>query len=109
MADRFALPGEDAEEMQLDVRVRIDEALDQPRRGAAHREAEFLVQFAVQRGARRLARLELAAGKLPVAGVDLAGRALRQQDLAVGADDDGGGDPRERRRHARVFSAAAPA
>ena len=37
--------------------------------------------------ARRLARLELAAGKLPVAGVRLARRTLREQHRAVGPQD----------------------
>ena len=36
--------------------------------------------------------LDLAAGKLPVAGVDLAVRALREQERAVGALDDRRGD-----------------
>ena len=42
--------------------------------------------------AGRLAGLDLAAGELPVAGVDLARRALREQERAVGPLDDRRGD-----------------
>src|SRR5204862_3472417 len=38
-----------------------------------------------ERALYRLAGLDLATGKLPVAGVDLAGRALREEEGAVGA------------------------
>ena len=81
--DRLAVPFEHAEEMELDVRVRIAEALHEPRRGAAHVDAELLGELAVERCARRLARLELAAGKFPVARVGFAGRPLREQHAAV--------------------------
>ena len=83
VADGLAVPLEHAEEMQLDVRVRIPIPLHEPRRRAAHREAELLGQFAVERVPRRLAGLELAAREFPVAGVRLAGRTLREQHVAV--------------------------
>jgi hypothetical protein len=112
VADRLALPREDAEEVELDVRVRIDEALDEPRRGAADGEPQLLVQLAVERRAGRLARFELAAGELPVARVGLARGALRQQHLPVGPQDDRGRDANDARAHPAPglrFSAAAPA
>ena len=83
MADGLADPVEDAEEMELDVRVRIDEALHEPRRRAPHPETQLLGELAVERVARRFAGLELAAGEFPVAGVGLAVRALRKQHLSV--------------------------
>ena len=85
MADGLAVPIEDAEEMELDVRMRIDEALDEPRRGAANGEAELFGELPGQRVARTFAGLELAARKLPVAGIRLARGTLCQQYLAVGA------------------------
>ena len=72
VADGLAVPIEDAEEMELDVRMRIDEALDEPRRRAANGEAQLLGELAVERVARRFAGLELAARELPVAGIGLA-------------------------------------
>ncbi len=92
VADGIAVPLEDAEEVKLDVGVRIDEPLHQPRRGAPDADAELLGELAFERVARRLARLELAAGKLPITGVRLPRRALREQHAAVGAHDDRGGD-----------------
>jgi hypothetical protein len=69
--DRLARPIEHAEKVQLDVRVRIAVALHEPRRGAAHVDAELLGELAVERVARRSRRLELAAGKFPVAAYAL--------------------------------------
>ena len=118
MADGLAGPREHAEEVELDVRVRIDEMLDHPRRGAQDGKAELLDQLARERGGRRFAGLELAARKFPVAGVGLARRALRQQDAARGVEDDGGGNAGQRgtasgrsRTHIghRARSARAPA
>jgi hypothetical protein len=62
----------------------------------AHGAAEFLLQFAMQRGFGAFSRLDLATGELPLAGQFLAGRTLRQQDAALfekdGADDGDGRD-----------------
>ncbi len=87
--------------------------------GAASRTAEtqLLGELAVEGRARRFAGLELAAGKFPVAGVRLAGGALRQQHAAVRALEDRGGDlaPRGLRSRAPALtryllrSPAAPA
>ena len=79
VARELALPGEHAEEMELDVRMRIDELLHEPRRRAAHGDAELLVQFARECRSRRFAGLELAARKLPVARVRLARGSLRER------------------------------
>ena len=95
---RLALPGCHTEEVQLDMRMRIDEPLDQPREGARYLDAQFLAEFAHQRGIERLARFDLAAGKLPVAGVDFAGRPLPEKNGAVVSRDDGGDDLQQRRR-----------
>ena len=63
MAYRFAVEGEDAKKMELDVSVRIDVTLHEPRRGAPNRQPQLFEELAIQRGARRFAGLELAAGK----------------------------------------------
>ena len=93
------------------MRVRITELLREPRRGVAHGKAQLLGELAVECRTRRFAGLELAAGKLPVAGVGLAGRALRQQHAAIRALEDRGGDLHERLAHAPDLrrSPAAPA
>jgi len=72
--------------------MRIDVDAGDPRRRGFDVEPELLVQFARERLRRRLVRLELAAGELPIAAVDLVRRPLREQDAPVRADEDGGGD-----------------
>ena len=65
-------PDEHLAEMQPYPGMRVVEHFLPPGLDPADRDAEFLVQFAAQRLRNGLAGLELAAGKLPVAGVDLA-------------------------------------
>jgi hypothetical protein len=55
-------------------------------------DAELLVKLAHQRLLRRLAGLDLAAGKLPETGQRLSLRPLRQKDAAVGIDQRAGDD-----------------
>jgi hypothetical protein len=50
VSDWRAIPREYAEKMQLDVRMRVDEALDEPRGRVPNDEAELLVQLAIERG-----------------------------------------------------------
>lgn len=59
-------------------------------------DAELLVELADQRFLRRLAGLDLAAGKFPEAGELLAGGALGEQDAAVGVEKRAGGDEQDR-------------
>ena len=67
------------------ARARAGSPSARPARAAAApmRDAQFLVQLAPQRLLDRLAGLELAAGKLPVAGVDLALGPRGEQEAAV--------------------------
>ncbi len=109
VADRLAVEGEHAEEVELDVRVRVDVLLHDPGRGATHDDAELLDELARERVARRLARLELPARELPVARVGLARGALREQHAAVGAHDDRGRDARHAHRQGRRLNASCPA
>ena len=108
---QFTVPSEHAEEMQLDVRVRVNEFLHEPGRGTAHGNPEFLVQLAYEGRTRAFVLLELAPRKFPVAGVRFAGRTLREQHRAVSPDQNRGGDTNELSAHAgrRVLSAWAPA
>ena len=78
--------------MQPHGGVRIGEDARDPRRGRAHLDTELLAQLACERRPRVLAGLDLAAGKLPIAGIALSLGALRQQEHAVGALDDSRGD-----------------
>mgnify|MGYP003493122321 CR=1 FL=1 len=92
VSDGLAVEREHAEEMELDVRVRIDVLLHDPGGGTAHDDAELLDELACERVARRLAGLELAARELPVARVRLARGALGEQHLSIGTKDHRGGD-----------------
>ena len=85
VADGLAVPFVDAEEMELDMRMRIDEALDEPRRRAANGRPNSSASSRVSAVARTLAGLELAAREFPVAGEGLAGWTLRQQYLPSAA------------------------
>ena len=117
---RVAAPAHDAVEIQTHTRVLVVVRARDPRIGFLHVEPEFLVQFAREGDSDRLPRLDLAAGKLPPACVDLALGTLRQQERAVGTLDDGGGDldpapgpgracAHLRRRAPRALSIARPA
>src|SRR5258706_8780658 len=77
--------------MQPHGRVRVGVDARDPGRGLASLDAELLAQLADQCCARILVRLDLAAGKLPVARIRLAPRGLRQKKSSVGAVDDGRG------------------
>src|SRR3546814_7178476 len=57
-----------------------------------HLDADLLAQFANQRIMRGLASLDFAAGKLPLAGRDLADRTLRDQYASVRINQATGGD-----------------
>src|SRR5437899_1290259 len=76
MTERFADPAKHAEEVELDVRMRVDEFLRDPRRRVRDRDAELLLQLACERMSRGFAGLELAAGEFPIAGIGLADRTL---------------------------------
>ena len=78
--------------MQPDGGVRVIVFALEPGIGGADLDTEFFVQLAPERRERRLARLDLAARKLPVARVDLAGRTLAEQEAAVRPGDDRGDD-----------------
>ena len=91
-AARFAVPLGDAEKIEPHGGVRIGENPRQPRPGAAHFDAEFFVQLARKGLLGGLAGFDLAAGKLPPAGIHLAGRALREQEGPIGAQDHRRGD-----------------
>ena len=106
VAYRLAVECPDAKEMELDVRMRIDEFLHEPGRRAAHDDAELLAELAHQRLLGRLVRFELAARKFPVTGVGLAGRSLREQDVPVAALDDRCGDANDGAQVGRMRTAA---
>src|SRR5688572_14805101 len=80
---RLAFPPRDTEKIQPDRGVRVGEYARDPRVGGLDVNSELLVQLAKQRVRAILARLDLAAWEFPVSGVDLAERALRQQECAI--------------------------
>ncbi len=85
---QFAAPSGHPEEVEPHVGVLVDVLAHDPRRRRGHLDFQLLMQFAHQRIARRLARLDLAAGKLPVARIEGVRRALAEQEAAVRAQDD---------------------
>ena len=89
---RLAFPAGDAPEVQPHPRVRIDVVPQHPRRLFRHRDAQFLVQFADQRGLGGFAGFDLAARKFPQARHGLAFRALCQKHAPVGVDQRDGGN-----------------
>ena len=89
---RLAFPRGDAKEMQPHRRMGIRIDARDPGRGGGDGDAELFGELAAERGARILARLDLSAGKFPVAGIRLALGALREQERAVGPLDHGRGD-----------------
>jgi hypothetical protein len=85
---RLALPSMNAKEIQPHCAVRVGEHARDPGISRPDVDAELLVELSGERGCRRLARLDLATGKFPVAGVDLARGTLGEEERAVGAPDD---------------------
>ncbi len=53
-------------------------------------DAQFLLEFADERIFRPLARLDLAAGKLPQSSHRFSWRTLRDQHAAIGIDEGAG-------------------
>ena len=74
-------------EVQLDQPVGIAVGRDAPERADDDGQAGLLEAFAGRGRGRDLARLALAAGKFPVAGVDGPRRSLPDQETIAAADD----------------------
>ena len=89
---QLAAPRRHAKEIQPHRRMRIGEHAGNPRVRGLDLDPQFLAQLAHQRMVRCLARLDLAAGEFPIAGPDFIGRALGEEEGAVGALQDGGGN-----------------
>jgi hypothetical protein len=70
--------------------VGVDVFARDPGIGLHDVDADLLMQLAREGLVGRFAGLDLAAGKFPVAGVHLAGWALREEESAVGPLDDRG-------------------
>ena len=70
----------------------------------AHVDAQFLEQLAAQRGFRRLAGLDFAAGKLPQPGHGAARRAAGDQHAVVDVDDRRSGDKQDGQAHAQPIA-----
>src|SRR5687767_10100395 len=84
---RLAAPRMHPKKAEANGAVGISENPREPRISRPDVDAELLVELSRERGGRRLAPLELAAGKFPVAGVDLARGTLGEEESAVGALD----------------------
>ena len=97
-ATQGAAPMRDHAHIQLQTLVRIRLRHGDERGADLDLNPEFLVQFAHQRGFRRLAGLALATGKLPQTGEVAALRAPRQQHAAASIADDPGDDFDDRLR-----------
>ena len=89
----FPFPGGYPPEIEAHGGVRVGELAGQPGRAFGDGDAEFFLQLADQRLAYRFAGFDLAAGELPVTGVDLAFWPLGEEKFSpVGAQHDGGGN-----------------
>jgi hypothetical protein len=95
---RLALPLQNAMKVQAHGRVRVAENAGNPGIGQHKVDAQLLVEFAPERLGDRLSGFDLAAGKLPVAGVGLSPRSLRQEKAAIFALDYGGRNVHHLRR-----------
>src|SRR4051812_23127597 len=73
--------------MQHHGRVLVSVHAGDPGIRSRHLDAELLVQLASERDLQVLSGIDLAAGKLPPARVDLARRAPAEEKRAVGALD----------------------
>ena len=62
----FAMPRNDAKELQADGGVRVAELTGQPWPRTINDDSQLFVELAHQRFAQALTRLDLAAGKFPV-------------------------------------------
>src|SRR5262249_34349384 len=83
----------------------------QPRIGLLHVDAELFVQLAPERSTGRLSWLDLAAGKLPIPGVDLALRTLGEKKFSARPLNHSGNDLNRSRSLTAphlAFSAATP-
>src|SRR5262249_27203246 len=78
--------------MQAHGRVRVDEQAGDPGGGALDLRAQLLAYLTLQGVDDGLVRLDLAAGELPVARVDLARGTPCEQDLPVGTGQHRHGD-----------------
>jgi len=78
--------------MQTHGGVRVDEHAGDPGVRALDLHAQLLADLARERMLDRLAGLDLTAGELPVARVDLVHGALPEQYRAVGTDQHRHGD-----------------
>ncbi|MCY1201351.1 hypothetical protein D9M72_128060 [compost metagenome] len=99
-AARFAFPARDVAERQAHGGVRVGVHVGDPGARLRDSDADFFLQFARQRLQHGFARFELAARQFPPAGPGLAFRALAQQQHAVRAQDQAGGDVDDLLRHA---------
>ena len=91
-AARLAFPAGDVAERQPYRGVGIDVHIGDPGARLRDADADFFLQFARQRLQHGLAGLQLAAGQFPPARPGLAFGTLPQQQLAVRAQDQAGGD-----------------
>ena len=89
---QFTTPCRYAEEVQAHGCVRIGKYAGKPRVSGQDSDTELLVQLAHQRMVWRFARLDLAAGKFPVAGPNFVGGTLGQEKGVVWKLKDGGGN-----------------
>src|SRR5262249_45983357 len=79
-AVEFSRPSHDAEEPQPNSSMFIVIVARQPWIGALDFDSELFMQFALEPAEWVLARFTLAAGELPVAGIDLARGPLTQEE-----------------------------
>ncbi|MNL20435.1 hypothetical protein D3C87_1416830 [compost metagenome] len=96
---RLAFPRGHVAERQAHRGVRIHVHIGHPRPRLCHADAQLFLQFAGQRFQHGFTRLQLAARQFPPARPRLAFGPLAQQQHAVGAQDQTGGNVNDLLRH----------
>ena len=71
-------PGRHSKKTDLNSGVRVNKVPRDPRRHCRHPNAKLFLQLTHQGLGETFARFDLAARKLPVAGIGFTGRPLRQ-------------------------------
>ena len=73
------IPCRDPEEANLNPRMRVHKVPGDPGRHLGHCDPQLFLELTHQRLGKTFSCLDLAARKLPVTGIGLARRTLRQQ------------------------------
>ena len=92
MISYVAAPFTDTKNVQMNVRVLVVMFAVQPRVSTNNFNTQLFVQLTNQCRIGGFAGLNFSAREFPIAGVHRVRRTLAEQEFAIGALDNGGGD-----------------